>query len=103
MTRAWKIMAAAGMLLAGVAIFLSVLLYVTIQEDREASIRRSCVESNERYDDTLARVDKLIAEMPDGARKRRAEANRASTLFFIEGLVPKRDCERVVDRQLHPR
>ena len=87
-----------------------------IQESRAESIRTACRDQNERHDDVIGRVDRLILERLTGGpvspdvtatevdrrianavRKnpegKRLLESRKSTVFLIEGLAPKRRCE----------
>lgn len=100
MRSAWRFLSAAALFLAGAAILLSVVLYLQVQSDRESNIRRNCVSSNERHDDTVKTLDRLVAQVP-ADRRQRARDGRSSTVALIDALAPKRDCDRVVEQQLH--
>lgn len=88
-----------ALVLAAASITLSAYLFTRIQGERERSIRVACQETNRRYDKTIERLDRLIAEAPPG-RRQRAREGRAGTVLLIDGLVPKRDCGAVVDRSV---
>ena len=68
---------------------------VEIQSQRVAAVRMSCQDQNRRHDETIATLDKLIAQVP-GSRRQRAKESRNSTVLLINALAPKRDCEAVV-------
>lgn len=94
----------------------------TIQQSREYTILRSCQESNDRHDQTFARLDRLllvrvtresvdasiepkvverrliraVAALPPAERVR-VEQSRASTRLLIDALSPKRDCRKRAD------
>jgi hypothetical protein len=69
-----------------------------IQSERLRSIAANCKATNERHDKTIETLDKLIARVPPGSRRDRAEASRASTILLINALVPKQDCAALVRR-----
>jgi hypothetical protein len=72
-----------------------------IQASRADSIRRACVEQNERHDRTLRTLDALLTARAEGvsrARLERLKESRASTVLLIEALAPRDDCEKRVDR-----
>jgi hypothetical protein len=71
-----------------------------IQAERAVNIRRSCEETNARHDGTIAELHSLVAAIPDPARRARAQDGMAGTIALIEALVPKRDCEALVERQV---
>lgn len=101
MRRSWRFMSAGALVLAAASILLSAYLFTRIQAERENSIRAACQETNRRYDKTVGRLDKLIAQAPPG-RREQAKKNRDGTVGLIDGLVPKRDCNAVVDRSVSP-
>lgn len=68
-----------------------------IQHSREEAVRRTCDEQNTRHDATIKKLDDIIAGLPEGARKTRAEQNRAGTVLLINALAPKRDCAKAVE------
>jgi hypothetical protein len=95
---------AAALLIAGAFVAVVLLYAVNSSSDRAASaedlarqnrdiILRFCLETNERHDNTIRRLDRIIAELPAGPEKVRARRNRASTVLIIEALAPKRDCQ----------
>lgn len=67
-----------------------------IQQERANSVRSSCLEQNARHDKTLAKLDKLVADIKDPAEKARAQANIGGTVALIEALAPKQDCTALV-------
>lgn len=92
-----------------------------IQESRAESVRMACRDQNERHDDVIGRVDRLILARLTGrpgspdttstevvrrianavrkdpeARGKRLLESRKSTVFLIEGLAPRRSCAKRV-------
>lgn len=68
-----------------------------IQASRVEATLRACEEQNHRHNQTVAKLDMLIAKVPPDQRAR-AKASRDSTIALIDALVPVRDCDQVVDR-----
>lgn len=100
MRRSWRVTAALALLLASASILLSAWLYAKIQDERERTIRTSCVATNERHDRTIATLNQLIAELPPGPRRKRAVEGRTGTVLLIDALAPKRDCAAYVAKQV---
>jgi predicted PurR-regulated permease PerM len=72
-----------------------------IQAGRADSIRLACDETNQRHDDVIDKLDKLIARYPEGSvRRAQAKRNRAATVTLLEAIVPKQNCEQRVSRLL---
>ena len=71
-----------------------------INAGRRDVLVRSCREQNRRHDNTIRKLDGLIADLPPGRRRERAKAGRASTVALIEALAPKRQCVKRADRLL---
>jgi len=72
------------------------------QTSRESSVRVTCREQNDRHDQTIATLDRLLEQADRDAtaqRRRQLREGRASTVLLIDALAPKRDCEQRV-RQL---
>jgi hypothetical protein len=46
----------------------------------------------------VARLDRLIADIPPGERRERAEQGRDTTVALIDQLAPRRDCARRAQR-----
>lgn len=73
---------------------------------RRQSIRDSCQEQNERHDDTLDAIDKILHDaVKDGKiTKAQADGSKAQNAFLIDRLAPKRDCEARVEEltSTHP-
>lgn len=65
-----------------------------IQQERYSSILRSCLDQNERHDDAIKTLNKLLTK--SGVSKARRKASRRTTIQFINALAPKRDCIKVV-------
>lgn len=74
----------------------------SIQAQRVNSVLSNCRDQNERHDDTLDKLDGVIANMPPGPEKVRAEANKPATVLLIDALVPRRNCHRVLRKALTP-
>lgn len=70
-------------------------LAVQIQYERARSIRSSCEETNARYHNAVAVLDRIIDQTPKG-QKAQAKASRERTIIFINALVPLRDCTALV-------
>jgi len=94
-----------------------------IQDSRADNVRSACRDQNERHDDVIGRVDRLLLERltgrpvspdttstevvrriaiavrknPDG---KRLLESRKSTVFLIEGLAPRRSCGALVQRRV---
>lgn len=62
-----------------------------IQQERVATVLRSCREQNLRHDATIHSLDELIRRLPPEKRTR-AVQSRAGTVLLINALAPKRDC-----------
>jgi hypothetical protein len=93
MRRAWRVTSALALLLSAASIYLSAALFREVQGSRI----ELCQEGNVRHDRAIEKLDELIAELPPGSRRRRAERSRARTVALIEALVPKRNCEEAVE------
>lgn len=96
--RAWRAMSAAGVLLASLSILSSVVLWrrADIEQDaaRQYTLERICQEANERHDETIVTLDRLVTEIPDPRRRARAAASKRFTVELIESLAPREDCAR---------
>lgn len=88
--RAIVVMIVFNVLVAGVLGY----LYWQIQDSRRDGVRISCREQNERHDSVIVTLDSLIADMPAGERRDRAQQSRAATVLLLEALAPRRDCEQ---------
>lgn len=73
-------------------------LAVAIQQSRLEGIRRVCLDQNMRHDATIRRLDSNIVKLPPGERRERSKLSRDSTVLLIDALVPRRDCDVVVQR-----
>lgn len=74
-----------------------------IQDQREASIRRMCEDSNRRHDNTIHKLDELIAirvKTSSPAEVKRIVNSKASTVLLIEALAPKLNCDDQVRKAL---
>jgi hypothetical protein len=76
-----------------------------IQAERTRSTLTNCREQNARHDKTIGRLDDLIARTQPLAPDRRPRVNpgRNATVFLIDGLVPHRNCARLVARTVNTR
>lgn len=96
-------MAAAGCVLSGVSLLVSVALYTRINDERERNVRATCEETNVRHDATIRQLDMLLAvrlRNASGEERRRIEQSRASTVLLIDALMPVRDCDQRVREQV---
>jgi hypothetical protein len=97
--RSWRVMSALALLMAAASILFSAWLFNRVQEERANATRTACQGTNDRQDETKARLDELIFQLPP-ARRARAEAGQRGTVLLIEALAPKRDCEALVERSV---
>lgn len=74
----------------------------SIQAQRANSIVTNCRETNRRHDNTLRKLDEVIAQIPPGPERVRAEQNKPSTVLLIDALVPKQDCRDQLNDALKP-
>lgn len=68
-----------------------------IQAQRRTSILAACREQNARHDDTIAKLDSIIADLPP-SQKAEAEQRREGTVLLIDALAPKRNCRALLRR-----
>lgn len=77
--------------------------FQAIQHSRKETVRRACLESNARHDNTIKVLDDLIAgkpakidgkvfQLPPGEARVQAAASRTFTVLLIDQLSPKTDC-----------
>lgn len=104
--RGVKWMAAAGLLLAGLSILLSALLFSRVASQQDAVEQQrvnityqACAEQNTRHDRTVKQLDALVARIPDSTRRRRAERSVSGTVTLIDALAPRQDCLKLVRRR----
>lgn len=72
-----------------------------IQQERARNMRDGCVAINQRHDDSITKLRVILEQTVAAGRSReRAEQGFKSTVFLIDALVPKRDCERLVREQV---
>lgn len=94
MRRSWRFMSAFGMFLAAMSIGFTAWVFLYVQTSRRDALITTCLETNRRHDATIAALDDLIAAVPDGPRKVRAQQSRAGTVLLIEALAPYvADCD----------
>jgi hypothetical protein len=60
-----------------------------VQHERYSTIFRSCRDSALRHERTIDRLDRLVRQIKNPARRARAEQNRAGTVALISALAPK--------------
>lgn len=63
-----------------------------IQQQRADAIWADCVKTNTAHDKTIAALDRVIAGIPDPARRRAAQESRPGTVLLIDALAPVRNC-----------
>lgn len=75
-----------------------------IQVERRQNVFRNCQDINDRHDNTIRQLDRLLTrrvrEAPTQAERDRLRLSRASTVLLIEALVPKRDCAALARQQV---
>jgi len=74
-----------------------------IQNERREAVLRTCLDQNERHDKTLNQFDIEIEKLKPTLSKRelaRLEGQKAANVRLIEALVPKRDCAKLVSKQV---
>lgn len=74
---------------ATVSAITAVSLSGQIQDQRFVAVRSNCLDVNQRHDDTIEKLDGLIAKLP-AAQRERAKTSRAGTVLLINALAPKR-------------
>lgn len=72
-------------------------LEVRIQQERAATAWRNCKDQNARHDNTIRKLDKILARVP-ADRRARAQSARQANVELINALAPKRNCLAVVRR-----
>lgn len=100
---AW-VFAIAGVLFLIAAIVISVrsanATATQIQRERAHNILVNCEAVNARHDETIKRLDELIAAMPPERRVLAARA-RPGTVLLINALAPKHDnCRALMKSQV---
>lgn len=70
----------------------------TIQDERVANILRGCRSQNLRHDKTIKRLDALLKS--SGVSKAKQKQSRQNTVFLIDALQPKQDCQKLVRLQV---
>lgn len=77
----------------------TIITFHRIQSSREESIRQQCLDTNQRYDKTIAYINALAAKRLKTVSPKQAiliKAQTAQTLLIINDLTPKRNCEQRV-------
>lgn len=98
---AWRIMTTAGVLLASVAILLSVILFAQVQRSREENVRNACVGQNERHDDAVNFFLTSPLFQPKTKLTPAQEKVRVKTIeAFVQTLLPHENCAERVRRQV---
>lgn len=81
-------------------------LVVDIQQQRKASIRAACQDTNRRNTKTSYRLnkaaEKAAQEAPDAALKARIRESVKTSLGLIDSLAPKQNCEAIVKKAVKP-
>lgn len=86
----------------GILAVANAIAFQKIDASRKDTIRRSCLESNKRHDDTIRQLDTEIARLADPARRVRAEQSKRVTVRLIDNLAPRRDCDKRADDLVRP-
>lgn len=77
-----------------------------INQERASNIERSCREVNQRHDDTIKALDRVLErrlrDPVTPAERVRIRASRESTVLLIEALAPNRPCDQLVAEQVTP-
>lgn len=75
-------------------------LAAQIQQSRREATLSSCAEQNDRHDQTIATLDRLLAAAVkrDPGQAARLKQSRASTVLLINALAPRRDCQKRAQR-----
>jgi uncharacterized membrane protein len=71
-----------------------------IQQSRIDITRDACEDQNRRHDRTIRRLNSLVrkaaAEAADPARRAQLRASAGGSIFLIDALAPKVDCDALV-------
>lgn len=73
-------------------------LIVAIQHQRAEVTYTSCLDQNDRHDQTIERLDQLLdkAVAANPAAAEQIRRTRSSTVFLIEALAPHQKCKQIV-------
>lgn len=96
-----------------------------VQDERTRNVRESCEATNQRHDNTVNALNRVLLERLSGDKvspdtpqeqvsaqlaaelkaadppvRRATQQSLASTIFLIDALQPKRDCDRLVKQQV---
>jgi sensor domain CHASE-containing protein len=76
-------------------------LAAKIQEQRVRNIRDGCEETNRRHDDVERVISLLVRRpvTPQHLTPAQREQQRKNTALFVQALVPKRNCDKLVKEQ----
>jgi hypothetical protein len=68
-----------------------------IQRSRAEVGYTTCVDQNNRHDETIRRLDALLTRLAkeQPARAGQIRATRSSTVFLIEALAPHQNCRQI--------
>jgi hypothetical protein len=102
MRRVFKAMIAAALILAASSLVLSASLFTRINQSRVQIIFQSCREQNARHDRAFAKLDSLIAQIPDPVDRARAKRGANGSKALIATLAPHQDCRALVRRRFGP-
>lgn len=87
--RGWRILIRENWYRDVILFVVSMILLLSLkafQDERWNNVFNDCQTGNERYTNTIAELNRSIAEAPP-ARQREARANKARTIRFIVALV----------------
>lgn len=68
----------------------------SIQNSRISITLDTCRDQNKRNDNTIARLNKIVNNIPDPHQRRLARRSVATTVSLIDAVVPKQNCEALV-------
>jgi cell division protein FtsN len=97
-------------IIAATGVVLAILAYgkinptiQAIQAERARNVRANCLDTNDRHDRTIATLDRRLqvaVRRAPPAQARQIRASREFSVALINALAPRRDCERLVKRQV---
>ena len=75
-----------------------------IQQQRYDATFQNCLDTNERHDETIRRLNTLLRQAIKDGQTTVTDAQRsaATTTLLIDALVPKRNCIVVAHAAVHP-
>lgn len=68
-----------------------------INSERSHNTLVACLDLNQRHDDTLDEIDRLVAKAKKKSpeRAKQIEASKGPTVLLIDALAPKRKCKEL--------